>query len=187
MFLLTTKQKTLKSKLQPTLPATQALIRWSVWAKLFSRFHDEFRLHRTKCGALIRNVIYPECKIDLLQDIGQSSYSLIIDESTDVGDDKQLCVMIRYFSTTLQEIVSTFLGIMVLQSGNAEAIFTAILDFLADNHIDTDECVGLGTDGCNAMCGEHNSLISRMKEMNPNIVHIKCICHSIQLCSSYDF
>ena len=55
----------------------------------------------------------------------------------------------------------------------------------ADNHIDTDECIGLGTDGCNALCGEHNSLISAMKEMNTNIVYIKCICHSIQLCSSY--
>ena len=63
-------------------------------------FHGDFRLHRTKCAALIRNVISPECKKELLTDLKGMPFSLIIDESTDVGTKKQLCAMVRYFSLT---------------------------------------------------------------------------------------
>ena len=42
------------------------------------------RLHRTKCRALICNVIAPCFLDELVQDINNTSYSLIIDESTDI-------------------------------------------------------------------------------------------------------
>jgi len=35
------------------------------------------------------------------------------------------------------------------------------------------------------MCGNVNSVTKRFRAVNPNIVHIECICHSIQLCSSH--
>ncbi|QQP52717.1 Uncharacterized protein FKW44_004951, partial [Caligus rogercresseyi] len=48
---------------------------------------------------------------EFLADIGEKQYSLVIDESTDVAATKQLCVVVRYFSTKLTKIVSSFLGL----------------------------------------------------------------------------
>jgi len=59
---------------------------------------SSLNLHRTKCSLLIQKVIAPTLLSDLLDDLRNCPYSLIIDESTDVGTVKYLCVCIRYFS-----------------------------------------------------------------------------------------
>ncbi|KAJ8930686.1 hypothetical protein NQ314_016491, partial [Rhamnusium bicolor] len=51
--------------------------------------------------------------------------------------------------------------------------------FLAEYNI-----IGFGSDGCNVMMGEYNSVSSRFKELCPGIFILKCICHSLHLCSS---
>lgn len=42
---------------------------------------------------------------DLLEDIVSGPYSLIVDESTDVTSKKQLCIVIRYYSKKLSQII----------------------------------------------------------------------------------
>ena len=93
--------------------------------------------------------------------------------------------MVRYYSVNLQAITCTFLGIISIESGSALGIFNALHEFVASNGLNLVDCIGIGTDGCNAMCGVNHSVITLLKEVNPHIVHVKCICHSIQLCSSY--
>ena len=44
--------------------------------------------------------------------------------------------------------------------------------------------VGFAADTTSNMFGEHNSVVSRLRENFPNITIIKCICHSIHLCAS---
>ena len=146
----------------------------------------DIALHRTKCTALITRVFGPSVHAELLIDIRESgAYSLIIDESTDIGLEKQLCMVIRYFSKKSKKIETTFLGLVSIESGTADGIFNAIVEFLKSENIPFEKCIGLATDGCNAMCGRNNSVITKFREKLPRIVHIKCICHSIQLCSSY--
>ena len=41
--------------------------------------------------------------------------------------------------------------------------------------------VGIGTDGANVVCGNHHSLTTLLKKDFPHLIHIKCICHSIDL------
>jgi Domain of unknown function (DUF4371)/hAT family C-terminal dimerisation region len=134
---------------------------------------------------LIKRVLGPAVHEELLLDLKDSIYSLIVDESTDITLEKQLCVMVRYYSSTSQKITTTFLGLLSLESGTADGIFQAIKNFLQLKNISISRCFGLATDGCSAMCGKNNSVITKFREVCPNIVHIKCICHSIQLCSSY--
>ena len=54
--------------------------------------------HRTKCSALIKKAPSPAVHDELLTDLKDQSYSLIIDENTDIGMEKQLCVVVRYYS-----------------------------------------------------------------------------------------
>jgi len=145
----------------------------------------DIALHGTKCTALVKRVLSPSVHEQLLNDLKDCNYSLIIDESTDIGLQKQLCIMVRYFSTAQDRIVTTFLRLVSIASGSAESIFETLTTFLSNNRLRIDKCVGLATDGCNTMCGQNNSVITKFRELCPNIVHIKCICHSLQLRSSY--
>lgn len=48
------------------------------------------KLHRSKCSNVIRNVLWPHFRLELRKDIGDSKYSLLIDESTDISITKYL-------------------------------------------------------------------------------------------------
>ena len=48
---------------------------------------ESLRLHRTKCTLLIKKVLAPAIKQDIISDINYSNacFSLILDESTDIS------------------------------------------------------------------------------------------------------
>lgn len=98
-------------------------------------------------------------------------------ESTDITTIKQLDVVIRYFSKPLQKMVSTFLGLVTLEGGTAEALSEALLSFLREVGLCFDKCIGIGTDGCNVMVGKNNSVFTKLKENNERRVLLKCVCH----------
>lgn len=89
-----------------------------------------FRMHRTKCTALINSLLGPYFKQQLLDDVGTSPYSLLVDESTDISVHKLLCICIKYYSCTSKKLVSTYLGMVELPQARAHDIAQAIVEFL---------------------------------------------------------
>lgn len=142
-----------------------------------------FSLHRTKCSMLIRKVLGPEMHNEFLDDVRNSQYSLIIDESLEPSFEKQLRVVIRYYSMRAQKIVTSFLGLLPLDGGQPDFM---VLNFLKQNRLDIGNCCGLATDCSEEIC-EKNALVAKILEYNPNIVHIKCMCHSLQICLNKAF
>lgn len=67
-------------------------------------------MHRTKCTAVIRNVLAPHFRKKLVRDIGDMPFSLIIDETTDIQTNKVLGIVVRYVDLKLRRVISTFLG-----------------------------------------------------------------------------
>lgn len=59
-----------------------------------SKVVDNVQMHKTKCSAIIKNVLASYFFEDLKSDIGDSKYSLIIDESTDITVKKYLGIII---------------------------------------------------------------------------------------------
>lgn len=145
----------------------------------------EIAIHQTKCSAFIKNALVPAMLRELVQDLKGTSYSLIVDESTDITMQKQLCVVVRYYNASLKHIVTNFIAMIIIENGTADTIFDAIVNYRQAHNIPIERCIGLATDGCISMVGCNHSLIKNFKQVCPNIVHIKCICHSIQLASSY--
>ena len=89
-----------------------------------------FKMQRTKCTEMINGVLAPYFLKQLVADVGDQRFSLLLDESTDVSVSKYLGVVIRYFSDTKQTIVSTFLGLDELEGGDAKSIARAVVSFL---------------------------------------------------------
>lgn len=80
---------------------------------------ENLRLHRTKYSKLILNAISPALIEDLVTDVGESGYSLIVDESTDVSVFKYMAYCIRYFSRSKNQIMNDFLGLVVIECAPA--------------------------------------------------------------------
>ena len=79
------------------------------------------------------------------------------------------------------KIVSTYLGISELVTADACALEAAVKTVMEVWELKGENIVGLGTDGANVMTGEHHSLQSLMKESWPHLIHLKCICHTLDL------
>lgn len=146
-----------------------------------SQVLNEIQLHRSKCTALIKNNLSPCIVNDLLTDVGESFYSLIVDESTAVDQKKLLCIVIRYLSVKKEKMVTTFYRLIEMSSGTSDAIASAITTQLKTDGLRIDKFVGLGVDGASVNVGEKHSLTTLLHEINPHIVVIKCICHSLHL------
>lgn len=146
---------------------------------------ETFYLHKTKCAALIMNVVAPSLLNELLLDVGNSPFSIIVDESTDVSTEKLLCINIKYYSDKSNNIKLQFLTFISVIRTTSEDLYNAITNFLSANKFNLKKLIGVGTDGASNMCGENNSLFTLKKKLNlSNLVLVKCVCHSLHLCSS---
>lgn len=147
----------------------------------------DLHLHRTKCKGLIVNILGPHFSESLVKDIGEQKFSLIIDESTDISVSKLLAVSVRYYSTQMNEIVSTFLGIVELEKCDATSIVVSLKQLLLDLKLNPKKVQGLGTDNASVMCGVNNGVYVKMKTEfdNNSIVLMRCVCHSLQLALSH--
>lgn len=141
-------------------------------------------LGRTKCTALVSKVLGHTFREMLLEDIGEQPYSLIIDESTDISCEKEMGVVVRFFSMKADDFQTRFLGLIPITDASANGMFVELKSFLELCHLDLTKCVGIGTDGASVMCGRHHSLYSLLKEENPKLILAKCTCHSLHLACS---
>lgn len=154
--------------------------------KSFSDSHTarNYRMKRTKCASLLKNVLYPHFKDDLSADIGGSKFSVIIDESTDVSVSKLLSIAIIYYSTAKAKIVTSFLSLCVLEACTADGIVEGIKHTLKEFKIDLNNMVGIGTDNASVMTGVNNGVHQKLKAEVPNLILVRCVCHSLQLAIS---
>lgn len=64
---------------------------------------------------------------------------------------------------------------------DADAIVAAILYVLKEYNLKIQDLCGLGTDNGSVMVGARNGVFAELKEINPKIILIPCVCHSLQL------
>ncbi|KAL6484562.1 hypothetical protein MHYP_G00066070 [Metynnis hypsauchen] len=107
--------------------------------------------------------------------------------SPDVSVSKYLGVVIRYFSDTKHTIVSTFLGLVEFQGGDARSIAGAIVAFLEKCCLKKEKPLGTGTDNASVMTGINNGVHKLLKEEYglKDLILIRCVCHSLQLAVSH--
>lgn len=144
---------------------------------------SDVMMSRTKCAALIRNVWHPHFQRSLAQDV-IGCYSLIVDESTDVGTTKFLGVVVKYLSRSKDKIVSTFLKLQEIDHGDADSIVAAIRTVLIEFGLDIQRMVGLGTDNANVMVGHIGGVYTKLKVEVKHLILIPCVYHSLQLAIS---
>ncbi|XDV35938.1 hypothetical protein PO909_005800 [Leuciscus waleckii] len=92
----------------------------------------------------------------------------------------------RYFSDTKQTVVSTFLGLVELEGGDARSIACAVVGFLVKCGLKKEKLLGIGTDNASVMTGINNGVHKVLKEeYGLKDLIIRCVCHSLQLAVSH--
>lgn len=142
---------------------------------------DEFgaiRMHDTHCTEIVNSLLGPYFKEQLMNDVGQSPYSLLFEQSTDVFVKPLMYIHIRYFSQLHRKFVISFLGIIELPP--AENVAQVLLDLLDENHLQTKNLVGLAADGASVICSQDHSVFVSLKEKLPSLQLVSCGCHSLE-------
>lgn len=124
---------------------------------------------------------------EIVSDLGDQEYSLLLDESTDISVSKILGISIRYFSRSLKTIISTFLGLVEIEDGTANSIVNGIKGLLLVLNIEIKKMIGIGTDNATVMIGTNNGVHALLKNEtgNDNLVLVRSVCHSLQLALSH--
>lgn len=150
---------------------------------LDSEIAKRIKCGRTKLTAIIKNVTGKFSSTNLIENMKHSKFSIIVDESTDKGCIKHLCMVARMLVD--DQVKHCFLGLIPLKDCSALSLYNSLVKFFTDNDIPYKEnMIGFGADGANAMLGAHNSLSSHLKNDINGLLIMRCICHSFALCAS---
>ncbi|KAK3889045.1 hypothetical protein Pcinc_006921 [Petrolisthes cinctipes] len=145
---------------------------------------QKIKLHRTKCSRLQKHVVAPSFAKALRKEIGDHFYSLIIDESTNEANITCLGLGIRFFSAEKETIVDTFYRLVPLKDATANTIYKTVKSCLQEDNLSIAKLIGIGTDGASSMVGKNHSLFTLLKNDNPEITLVRCVCHSLHLAAA---
>ena len=138
----------------------------------------EVKCARTKSTAIVKHALAPAVHKAMITNVLASpAFSLMMDESTDRGEKKREGTLIRYFDESTLQVTTGFLGLQDVAQANAANLFEC-LDFqLREDGLTYEKLIGWNSDGASVMLGVRNSVVSRLKEKQPNLYVLHCVCH----------
>ena len=117
------------------------------------------------------------------------SYSLALDESTDISGTPQLAIFIRGVDENLV-VSEELLDFLPLKEGTTgEDIFSCVEEVIERVNLQWDKLVSVTTDGAPAMAGRFIGLVGRIQSKVKNlvipreIIVIHCLIHQEHLCA----
>ncbi|XP_026672447.1 uncharacterized protein LOC113464790, partial [Ceratina calcarata] len=145
-----------------------------------SNILSKMTLKRTKISAIIKNVLNKAVVDKVTAILRVNPFSVLVDESTDVSDNRNLCILARY---TYKGTIQTYLlDYFRLKDATADYMYKCFQYTMEKYNLPMTNVVGICTDNASVMLGKHNSFVSRLLEQNKNeVVTLPCICHSMHL------
>ncbi|XP_076049459.1 zinc finger BED domain-containing protein 5-like [Oratosquilla oratoria] len=111
-------------------------------------------------------------------------YSYQLDDSTDVGNNAQLMVFVRYEGSVDLEVEFLFCSPMGTTT-TGTGIFATIDKFQKEEGLSWEDCVSLCTDGAPAMTGVHRGFTALVKQLNPSVGIFHCLLHRENLAAKH--
>jgi hypothetical protein len=116
----------------------------------------------------------------IIKDLGDSLFSILIDESCDISIKEQMVVVLRYVDNN-GHIIEHFLGIQHLRDTTASSFKAAIEALFSKHGLSISRLHGQGYHGASNMGGEFNGLKALILNSNPSAYYVHCFAHRLQL------
>ncbi|KAJ4946593.1 hypothetical protein JOQ06_024257 [Pogonophryne albipinna] len=142
-----------------------------------SEIAKQYSCGRTKATQIVKGAIAPALDKEVTELCQKQPFGLMCDEGTNRSTEKEFAILVRVFEE--DTLVTKFLHMPVCNI--AERLFTSLTKVLSERNIDWNNLVAFNSDNASVMKGRHNSVASRIKELQPGVVDIGCICHLVQL------
>lgn len=115
-----------------------------------SKFSQNMNLGRTKATSIVKNVIGKCHSEDLANILKSTCFSVIIDESTDVGCIKTLCICVKFFDKMNNQFQTKFFKLVQLftdsdsanQGATAQKIFDELVKAFNESNIPLNNIIG---------------------------------------------
>ena len=158
--------------------------------KKIGQLHPSVRkgitLKRTKATYTIVEGIGREESLDIIDVLKNQTFSILLDESTDVSVTQILALVVRYVNANTMQTVDRCFDIIEVLDGTSLGLLKAVSNVLFEKHsIPPKNRIGLGADNCATMMGKVSGFQAQLKEACPHIFVNGCICHSLALCLSH--
>lgn len=112
----------------------------------------------------------------LINSLRGKEFGIQLDEATDSHKDAHLICYVRYVNEN--QLIEDLLFCKEIEGGTSgKELFDIVNNFMAENDINWEDCVGVCTDGGRSMSGRYIGLQSRIREKAPNAVWTHCIIH----------
>ncbi|XP_039146798.1 zinc finger MYM-type protein 1-like [Dioscorea cayenensis subsp. rotundata] len=126
------------------------------------------------------NACATETTLAIINEIGDSNFSLIVDESRDKSIKEQMTVILRFVDK--QGLgVERFLAIQHVADTSAFSLKATLDELFARHNLSISKLKGQGYDGASNMRGEFNGLKTLILKENPFAFYIHCFAHQLQL------
>eukprot|EP00118_Oscarella_pearsei_P009420 m.54316 g.54316 ORF g.54316 m.54316 type:complete len:171 (+) comp34346_c0_seq6:639-1151(+) len=136
-----------------------------------SKIAKGFASARTKTSCILNDALRPFFEAELVEEMKNAPFSLVIDGSNDNGLQKMNPVTVRIFDSKELHCVTTKFLDMCLTAGTGSATS------LESREIPWSNCVGLSVDNASVNMGKHNSISTRAKGKNPAVYMMGYPCH----------
>lgn len=148
-----------------------------------SKICQEMTLSRRKCTSIITNVLSPVAIDKVIKEVSGRFYSILADESTDVADTKFMALLVRYLDSETFQVRTQLLEMIPLHvtDFSGRSLYEEFTRCLMRYNLSATNIVGMASDNANVMTGQNNSFYSRLREDNPFVILMRCICHSAAL------
>ncbi|XP_023310301.1 zinc finger protein 862-like [Anoplophora glabripennis] len=140
------------------------------------------QIKRKKATQLVVGTLAPHFQKELIQDLKNNVFSVIIDEMTDISIEKSLILIVRYWKNGC--VKDRILDLIKVEDGTSEALFTSIIKLFHEHEIPYYNIIAFASDGASTMMGRVSGVQAKFKEVAPNIYVQVCLCHALHLCSS---
>ena len=86
-------------------------------------------------------------------------------------------VLLRFFDTSVMKAVTRFIDLPTANDGTAAAIFAKIDECLVSRGLQYQHLICFNSDTCNTMKGQRNGVVRHLRDQQPDVLDLGCICH----------
>ena len=152
-----------------------------LFRKMFpdSKLAENFACGRTKITSIVKEALSPHY-LKSVVDSMTFPFSLMMDESND-KTDKSCIILVRTVDGQCGEVRTRFLDMPVVNIGTAENLFHALKGSLAKHGLDFSKAMAFMSDTTNVMKGMRSRVQKLIRDDNPSVYDVVCICHLTDL------
>ena len=128
----------------------------------------------------ILQVLAMKVKNAIREEIGDSKFSIIVDEARDESKREQMSIVLRFVDIN-GYVLERFFGLIHVKDTAALTLKEGIFSILSRHNLDIQNIRGQGYDGASNMRGEWNGLQALISNECPHAYYVYYLAHRLQL------